>query len=461
MNLRKALCNLSLILCCAIFCAAQVPVSLAPVAQQQFLDANGNPLAFGCVYTYQSGTTTGLATYADYTGLVQNPNPIVLSASGAANIWLQAGQLYTIQVISAGGDATCSLGTTMYTVDGVGGGTSTTSTTVATSTSPLFNVIASLQLFKLTITGNTVALPVTFTNVQAPALITFQITEDGVGGHTFAWPTNVTGGATIDTAANHTTTQTFVWNGTTILPVGSAFNSTGNSYFPGNISSTNTYTGANTFSALQTFSSGLNGSFFRSATANPSATGVLRLSDPDSLCWRNNANAADLCISKNTSDQIVIPPSSSMVLGSDANGHAFASLGATPLFNLGAALQFGSVDSGGNTADIAATSLGVPTGGANSMWRVSCYVSETVVGSVSSTLPACQVLYTDGDTNVAKTLNITSTSTANTLGTVQQGSVVVRVKGGVSPPAFQYATSGYASSAAGMTFAVHIRVEEF
>ena len=251
MNLPKALCNLSLILCCAMFCAAQVPVSLAPVAQQQFLDANGNPLAFGCVYTYQSGTTSALATYSDYTGLITNPNPIVLSASGAANIWLQAGQLYTIQVFSAGGDATCSLGTLMYSVDGVGGGTSTTTTSVATSTSPTFNVIASIQLFKLTITANTVSLPVTFTNVQAPALITFQITEDGVGSHTFAWPTNVTGGGAIDTTANHTTTQTFIWNGATILPTGGAFTSAGNSALIGTIYSTNTFT------ALQTFTGGI------------------------------------------------------------------------------------------------------------------------------------------------------------------------------------------------------------
>lgn len=245
MNLRKAL--VYTLFLCPLLAAAQVPVSLAPVAQQQFLDANGNPLAFGCVYTYQSGTTTGLATYADYTGLVQNPNPIVLSASGAANIWLQAGQLYTIQVISAGGDATCSLGTTMYTVDGVGGGTSTTTTSVATSTTPTFNVIASIQLFKLTITANTVSLPVTFTNVQSPAVITFQITQDGVGGHTFAWPTNVTGGGAIDTTANHTTTQSFVWNGTTILPIGNAFTSVGNSALIGTIYSTNTFTGPQTF----------------------------------------------------------------------------------------------------------------------------------------------------------------------------------------------------------------------
>ena len=44
-----------------------------------------------------------------------------------------------------------------------------------------------------------------------------------------------------------------------------------------------------------------------SATANPAASGVGRLAAGDTFCWRNAANTADICISKNGSDAIVVP----------------------------------------------------------------------------------------------------------------------------------------------------------
>lgn len=58
----------------------------------QFFDDNGDPLANGFVYTYAAGTTTPLATFTDYTGTVNAPNPIELDAagrpsSGSGAIW--------------------------------------------------------------------------------------------------------------------------------------------------------------------------------------------------------------------------------------------------------------------------------------------------------------------------------------------------------------------------------------
>jgi hypothetical protein len=45
--------------------------------------------------------------------------------------------------------------------------------------------------------------------------------------------------------------------------------------------------------------------FFSSATANPSATGVFRLASTDiGLCWRNNANSADICFTKTSGDVV-------------------------------------------------------------------------------------------------------------------------------------------------------------
>ncbi len=226
----------SLFLLCATFCIGQaVPVSIVPTPQFQGFDANGRPLAFGCVFTYSSGTTNQLTTYSDYTGTIPNPNPVPLSASGSANIWLQAGQLYTIIVKSNGG-TDCSLGTQMYSVDGVsGGGTAQTATVIPSGPTPSFPVIAQLQLFTITLTQNTVSLPVTFVNVQAPAIVSFQIIEDSTGGWTFGWPANTVGGATVDATANHTTVQSFMYDGTSVVAMGPA------TYSDGSLAALNLY----------------------------------------------------------------------------------------------------------------------------------------------------------------------------------------------------------------------------
>lgn len=63
-------------------------MNLPPVLRQRYLDANGNPLAGGLLYTYQAGTTTPQATYTDSGGGTPNANPIVLDANGEAAMWL-------------------------------------------------------------------------------------------------------------------------------------------------------------------------------------------------------------------------------------------------------------------------------------------------------------------------------------------------------------------------------------
>lgn len=62
--------------------------TLTPTPKQQFLDANGVPLAGGKVYTYAAGTTTPLTTYTDESGTVPNTNPVILDSRGEAAIWL-------------------------------------------------------------------------------------------------------------------------------------------------------------------------------------------------------------------------------------------------------------------------------------------------------------------------------------------------------------------------------------
>lgn len=225
MNRFRFFVNLSLLLCCVNFCIAQTPVSLAPVPQLQFLNSNGTPLAFGCVFTYQSTTNLPLATYTDFTGTVQNPNPVILTQTGSANIWLQSGVAYRFTVRSAGG-TNCSLGTTMYTVDGIGGGVISLTTIVPYSATPVFAASAQNQLFQITLTGNASAQPLTAVGITPPAFFTFEITQDSAGGHTWSWPSNTVGGATICATANCTTLQMFEWDGLNAVAVGGATFST-------------------------------------------------------------------------------------------------------------------------------------------------------------------------------------------------------------------------------------------
>jgi hypothetical protein len=225
---------LVLLLCSTFVHSQSTPVVLAPLPQLQFFDQTGTPLAFGCVFTYQVATTTPLGTYTDYTGTTLNPNPVPLSAGGSANIWLIAGQAYTFRVASAGG-TNCASGSTLYTVNGIGGGSTTLTTVVPYSATPAFQVAAQNQLFEITLTGNASAQPLTFVGITPPSYITFQITEDSSGSHTWSWPANSVGGCTIGPGANQVTTQQFVYNGTNATAIGPCVTATGPTLSAGNI----------------------------------------------------------------------------------------------------------------------------------------------------------------------------------------------------------------------------------
>lgn len=70
-----------------------MPYYLSPFNEQQ-VDANGNPLVGGKVYTYLAGTSTPAATYTDSTSGTPQANPIILNSLGLPNspIWMVGGQ---------------------------------------------------------------------------------------------------------------------------------------------------------------------------------------------------------------------------------------------------------------------------------------------------------------------------------------------------------------------------------
>ena len=212
---------LAILLVFSAVCSGQTTVIISPYPQLQFFDQSGRPLAFGCVFTYQSNSTTPLATYTDYTGGTANQNPVILSGGGSASIWIQAGVAYTFRLKSSGG-TNCASGSTLYTVNGIGGGTSTLTTVVPYSPTPTFQISAQNQLFEITLTGNASSQPLTAVGIIPPGIVTWEITQDAGGGHTFTWPANSIGGPAVCQIANCTTQQTYIWNGTEAIAVGSA-----------------------------------------------------------------------------------------------------------------------------------------------------------------------------------------------------------------------------------------------
>lgn len=68
-------------------------MNLSPLPIQKFFDNNGRPLVGGLLFTYESGTTTKLATYSDEAG-TPNTNPIVLDYRGECSVWLDITKTY-------------------------------------------------------------------------------------------------------------------------------------------------------------------------------------------------------------------------------------------------------------------------------------------------------------------------------------------------------------------------------
>ena len=75
-----------------------------------FLDASGNPLNAGLLYTYEAGSSTPATTYTTSAGSVANANPIVLNSNGypasggsVVSIWLTATQAYKFTLKTSAG----------------------------------------------------------------------------------------------------------------------------------------------------------------------------------------------------------------------------------------------------------------------------------------------------------------------------------------------------------------------
>ena len=259
-----------LIFVCGLSAFAQVGVLPFRNSRATFTDANGVPLANGCLFAYQGGTSTPLATYTDYTGITQNPNPVPLDSTGSAVIWLGP-NTYKFVLFSSGG-TNCSSGVQQWSEDQIPGdtiingtisgatitggtitgaaisggtmsGTAITNSTVdstpigqTTPSSGNFDSLAcTLQAvgstgtpnfaanqycyFTMTLSQNVTSS--TITGGQAGELLTWNICQNGTGqvvdgittGFTFAWPASFLNPPAINPILNSCTIVTAYSNG--------------------------------------------------------------------------------------------------------------------------------------------------------------------------------------------------------------------------------------------------------
>lgn len=62
--------------------------TLSPVFKQKFFGNDGKPLNGGRLFSYQSATSTKIATYSDSLGASPNANPVVLDFRGEAQVYI-------------------------------------------------------------------------------------------------------------------------------------------------------------------------------------------------------------------------------------------------------------------------------------------------------------------------------------------------------------------------------------
>lgn len=440
----RALTLAIILFCTGAAAMAQAPnVQVAPVAHQIFLSTSGAPLVSGCVTTSVSGSNTPLTTYTDSTALTQNSNPIILGSDGGADIWM-TNTAYRFTVVAYDGipGNKCAAGVQQYVRDGI---------------NP-WNIINLSNNYVLT--GNTgdpsgqageltyrsdipcLRFFTTFWDCAVRLTDTQTLTNKTLTSPTINTPTIATPNLTGITSVNGV--QALNTSGTTLQVGGNAASSVtlfaGNDTIsPGNVSVTaGTASGAGTGGAVNvTAGNGgnLHGGFVVITGGNGTA---------------NNANGGNVTLAPGTANGSGTAGTIGL-LGVVSNYNNVATVGN------GVPSEYGKGDATGQTANVGVTNLyTVPSTGAG-MYRVSCYVIVTTAATTSSTLPSCNLIWTDNDNSNNQSANVTATQTGNTVTTYGQGMTVINVKASTS---VTWSTAGYATSGAtSMAYAVHIKIE--
>lgn len=455
------------LLCAAPAFGQGVPVALMPVARQQFADNNGVPLAGGCLSFFNAGTTTPAPTYLDILGVNLTTNPVVLDSAGRTTVY-GANQEYKVQLNQAPSTGTCSsinLGALVWVQDNVSPfqvivGTQTIIfagvTIDPTGQAGMMDYRSDIPCFRSfttvwdcfvrlndtqTLTNKTLPNPVisnptiTGTITGQPTITSPTITSPTINGVTVP---NTPG--TYITVANDPTTGTTVGTLTKLLPGVSPLAVITTSTDIGGIIGVTVSGAGKTGNATIQESGIVNCIFDNSVTngnyvvngATGSCHGQAQYPVATQAIGKVLATGAPA-----TYPIILFPPDIEVPTGVIAKA-----------------------DLNAQNSSIGTSTLTTPS--VAGVFRFSCEEVITQAATTSSTLPQCNLNWTDADSSVALSNNICATSTGNIVG--QQcgpgsnaNSFFFSAKAGL---AITWSTSGYASvGAQQMIYAVHVRLE--
>ena len=110
-SLRHMARSVALLVLLAVVSLSGQNGTVMPYAKIQFFDNNGDPCNGCLLYTYNSGTTTPLATYSESTLTTPNANPVVMDSAGRATVFLSpTAYKFVLKTAAA---------VTLWTVDGI------------------------------------------------------------------------------------------------------------------------------------------------------------------------------------------------------------------------------------------------------------------------------------------------------------------------------------------------------
>lgn len=159
--------------------------------------------------TSSNDSNTASTAAIDLTGLVYLQLYVTASSSNAGN---------TVTNDQSSLEPASAIGPTGPT--GPAGGVGYT--IVSFSSTPTFTVAASkdIQNFEITLTGNVTSSTLATGSASVGQDIAFKICQDGTGGRTFVWPTNVVNPGNINSTLSVCSKQIFRWDGSNAVAFG-------------------------------------------------------------------------------------------------------------------------------------------------------------------------------------------------------------------------------------------------